>query len=363
MNRQWSEQTRYYVLTVMIFLGGLLLYTLRELIGPLVVAAMLAYMLHPVVVVLQDRTPINRKFGVLLVFTVFLALLSVIPAVFTPAVIREVDTMDLQVERIVQGINDFFSQTTVFGYRIFEGVPQGIDESISQVLHPEQVFDSVQAITENVVWLFMIFISVYYLLLDWKKIRSVVYHIFPKSEQADAIRLYRKLSHIWGRYLRGQLLAMFLIGLLSGVGSAILNLPGAIVIGFVAAAFAVVPSVGSSAMVVVVGLVAFFSQTPDFMLNKFWYLFAVMATFTGLHLFDNYYLRPRILGQGLKIHPAFVLIGVIGALSVGGPILALVIVPVISTVEIILKYVFARMTGRNPWVGMEAEFADLRGDA
>jgi hypothetical protein len=44
-----------------------------------------------------------------------------------------------------------------------------------------------------------------------------------------------------------------------------------------------------------------------------------------------------------------VLIGVVGALLLGGPLLTLVIVPVISTVEIILRYVISRMTGTNPW--------------
>jgi predicted PurR-regulated permease PerM len=353
MSEQWTIETRFFVLAIVVVLGAIFVYYVRELLNPIVISALLAYVLHPAVAFLEDRTPIKRKLAVFLVFLVFLTVLAVIPATLTPAIIRQVDSMGIELQKIIEGIGDFMTQGTVLGYPIFQGVPENLLDSLSQVLHPEQVFESVQAITENVVWIIVIGVMIYYLLLDWDKLRLWGYHLIPESYHPDAIRLYRKLANVWKLYLRGQLLSMFVIGLISGVAATIIGLPGAIVIGLVAAALAVVPSVGSSFMVFVAGVVSLFSQSSTFAMTQFWFVFVVVAVFIAIHLFDNYWLRPRILGQGLRLHPALILIGVIGALTIGGALLALVIVPIISTAEIFGRYVMCRMLGADPWEQLE----------
>ncbi|TES93014.1 MAG: AI-2E family transporter [Anaerolineales bacterium] len=349
MKRQWSTQTRFFILTILIISMVFFIYYARDLIGPLVISALVAYVLHPAVANLENRTPVNHKLAVFLVYVAFIAVLAVIPAVVTPAIINQVDSMDIEVQRIVIGISDYMAQTTIMGYPIFQGIQENLENSVTQILHPGQLFESIQAITENVVWVFVIMITIYYFMLDWENVRRWGYSLIPETYQGDAIRLYRQLAGIWKTYLRGQLLTMFIIGVISGVAATILGLPGAIIIGLVAAAMAVVPSVGSSLMVIVVGVVALFSQSATFSLTKFWFVVIVVGVFAGIHTFDNYWLRPRILGQGLDLHPGIVLVGVIGALTIGGVLLALVIVPLISTVEVFVRYILCRMTGTNPW--------------
>jgi predicted PurR-regulated permease PerM len=325
------------------------------LIGPLVVAALIAYLLHPIAAALDRRTPINYKFSVFLVYIGFLAVLVLIPTLVTPIVIDQVASMDIEMQNIISGIDEFISQTTIMGYQVFQGIPGNLEESISATLHPEQVFTSIQVITENVVWVILVMILIYYFMVDWEKIRIWGFDLVPEIYHVDALRLYRQLRDIWKTYLRGQLLTVFLIGLVSGIAAGILGLPGAIIIGLVAAVLAIVPSVGSSFMVFVAAVVAFFSDSATFMFSDFWFVVVVASVFTGIHLFDNYYLRPRILGQGLRLHPAVVLFAVIGALTLGGALLVLIIVPIISSVEVLLRYVISRLTGADPWEREKAE--------
>lgn len=355
MNQNWSVPTRLFVLTVLIILLSLFIYYIHDLIGPLVVAALIAYLLHPIAAALDRRTPINYKFSVFLVYIGFLAVLILIPTLVTPAVIDQVASMDIEMQNIISGIDDFISQTTIMGYQVFQGIPANLEESISETLHPEQVFTSIQVITENVVWVILVMILIYYFMVDWEKIRIWGFDLVPEIYHVDALRLYRQLRDIWKTYLRGQLLTVFLIGLVSGIAAGILGLPGAIIIGLVAAVLAIVPSVGSSFMVFVAAVVAFFSDSATFMFSDFWFVVVVTGVFTGIHLFDNYYLRPRILGQGLRLHPAVVLFAVIGALTLGGALLVLIIVPIISSVEVLLRYVICRLTGADPWEREKAE--------
>jgi predicted PurR-regulated permease PerM len=349
MSQDWSKPMRFFILSVITILLSLFLYYIRELIRPLIVAALIAYLLHPLAAALDRRTPLNYKSSVFLVYVGFLAVLALIPAVVTPIVIDQVVSSDIEMQSVITGIDAFISKTTLFGYQVFQKIPNNLEESVSRILHPEQLFTSIQIITENVVWVILMMILIYYFMADWEKLRMWVFDFIPKSFHVDALRLYRQLRIIWKTYLRGQLLTVFLIGLISGIAAGILGLPGAIIIGVVATILAIIPSVGSSFMAFVAAVVAFFSDSATFNFSDFWFVVVVTIVFIAIHLFDNYYLRPRVLGHGLSIHPAVVLFAVIGALTLDGALLVLIIVPIISSVIVVLRYLISRLTGADPW--------------
>jgi predicted PurR-regulated permease PerM len=195
MNQNWGAPMRFFVLTVLVILLSLFLYYIRDLIGPLVVAALIAYLLHPIAAGLDRRTPINYKFSVFLVYIGFLAVLILIPTLVTPIVIDQVASMDIEMQNIINGIDEFISQTTIMGYQVFQGIPGNLEESISETLHPEQVFTSIQVITENVVWVILVMILIYYFMVDWEKIRMWGFDLVPEIYHVDALRLYPRRHH------------------------------------------------------------------------------------------------------------------------------------------------------------------------
>lgn len=359
MEPKWSTQTRIFVISILLILFVAFLYFIRSLLRPVVIAALFAFMLYPVASFLHRRTRLSQKSAGIIVFFTFLALVATIPAVVTPIVINEIDFLSGQTVNIVSGINEFLSGTTVLGYHIFSDIPAGIEDSLTQALHPERVYESIASFTENLVWMGVIVILMYYLLVDWMSARNAVFTSVPEYLKRDTYELFIRLRHIWDVYLRGQLLTMAILGTLAGVSAALLGLPAAIILGLVAAAFGLIPSVGSSVFIVVAGLVALFTRNGGFGLNKFWYMFIVVAVFLGIHLFENYYLRPKVLGQGLQLHPAVILVSVLGALTLGGGLLALVVVPLISSVGVILRYLVARLSDADPWKDNEGEMVSF----
>lgn len=363
METKWSTQTRIFVISILLILFVAFLVYIRVLLRPLVIAALLAFMLYPIASFIEKRTRLSQKASGIIVFFLFIALLSTIPAVVTPTVIGEADSLGSQLTGIIDGIDEFVSNTTVLGYHVFSGIPDGIQEGITGSLRPDQIYESLAAVTENLVWVGVIMIMVYYLLVDWPRARSAVFEAVPQNLKRDTYELFIRLRAIWDTFLRGQLLTMTILGILAGLAAAILGLPAAIILGLAAAAFGLVPSVGSSAFVAVAGLVALFTRAGIFGLNKFWYVVIVVGVYTGIHLFENYWLRPKVLGQGLRLHPAVILISVLGALTISGGLLALVIVPLISSVGVILHYLLHRLSDMNPWEEHESHHVldDLAG--
>jgi len=110
---KWSTQTRIFVITILLIALVLFLYYIHDLLRPIVVSALLGFMLYPVATFLRKRTPLTQKAAGVLVYFSFLAVLAVIPAIVTPIVIREIDSLGAQLVNIIDGVNEFLSQTTV----------------------------------------------------------------------------------------------------------------------------------------------------------------------------------------------------------------------------------------------------------
>jgi predicted PurR-regulated permease PerM len=101
-----------------------------------------------------------------------------------------------------------------------------------------------------------------YLLVDGPKIRERSLAIIPTPHRAKAPFLQDNISGVLGGYLRGQLTLALIIGCATGVGTALLGLPYAIVLGVLAGLFELVPMFGPILSAVPAVLVALFMPFP-----------------------------------------------------------------------------------------------------
>jgi ABC-type dipeptide/oligopeptide/nickel transport system permease subunit len=82
--------------------------------------------------------------------------------------------------------------------------------------------------------------------------------IIPPQHRAKAVFLQDNVARVLGGYLRGQLALALIIGVLAGVGTALLGLPYAVVLGVLAGLFELVPMFGPILSVIPAVLVALF---------------------------------------------------------------------------------------------------------
>jgi predicted PurR-regulated permease PerM len=144
---------------------------------------------------------------------------------------------------------------------------------------------------------------------------------------------------------------MFVIGILSGVGAAAVGLSStAVALGLLAGLLDIIPSAGPAVAMVIATAVAWFQGPPDYIhLSNFWFAMLLLGIFTAIQTIENIWLRPRIMGHSLKMHPGVVFVAVMGALAIGGILVALVIIPTIGTLSILGYYFRARIFGMDPW--------------
>ena len=136
------------------------------------------------------------------------------------------------------------------------------------------------------------------------------------------------MARVLGGYLRGQLVLALIIGVLAGVGCALLGLPYAVVIGVLAGLFELVPMFGPILSVIPAALVALFMPFPTII----W----VLLFFLVIQQVENNVLAPRISGHALGLHPLGAMFALLAGFQLAGLLEALFAVPLAGVLWVLL---------------------------
>ena len=171
----------------------------------------------------------------------------------------------------------------------------------------------------------------------------------PDAYQSDFPRVYDEVRTVWQRYLRGQLRLSLMIGLLTALILAGVGMPGAIVFGILAAIFDVIMTVGPVIVAAAAALVALLAGSTYLPISNLWFMLLVIGIFALIQAVENVWLRPRIMGSSMNLHPGLVFVAIIGALSLAGIFAALIVVPMLGSTAVIAHYIHAKIMDIPPW--------------
>lgn len=346
----WSMPTRYIVVTLSLIALVWFVFAAQELLRPLLLAAFLAYLINPTIELVNARTRINRRWAVLLVYVLAVVLLLALAAIAIPLIPRQIAVFASELARVAEGLQGAMQRPiVVMGFVIPLDNWLARLPTISAEATPDVLLNVLQATTSNLGWLLVVLVTTYYLLLDWPGLRDWLLGLIPAERRPSVQRLYTEIAVVWRLYLHGQLRLMFFVGFLTGISMAAIGLPGALAIGFLAGLLDVILSVGPTLVTALAAIVAYFTGSTLLPVSNFWFAVIVVGINALIQGIENVWLRPRIMGTTLKLHPAVVFVAIIGSLALAGVLTALVIIPVLSSLAIIGRYVYCRLLDLDPW--------------
>ena len=354
MNGQhWSDIARtisFLLLLVFILTVG---WYIRELYQPLIIAGLIAYVLMPGVNLLKSRLHWGHKLSVNLVYFLSLAILLAIPATLVPILLSDLETLTGYLIDITHQIETFLSQPIKIG--MFELNPEpyipNIIDTISTGLTPlpENALHLIEATSRNFLWLLVIVMTVYYLLMDWDKVREWLIRQPPEPYRKDTRHLFLEIKKVWAAYLRGTLALMFIVAVVFSIVWLAIGLPGALIIGILTGVLSIIPEIGPLTATVLAIAVALVEGSNYLPLSNVWFAILVLAIYALMINIKNVWLRPRIMGRSVHIHEGLVFVAIIAAIIFQGILGALIIVPVLASVIVIGRYLRHRMYGEPPF--------------
>ncbi len=330
------------------------IYFVRPLIGPLIISAILAFVLTPLVERLASYRRLRRDVAVVIVYIIFLVLVIAIPSSVLPFVVPQLLNLSFDLLEIEQQIEVFLSRTITLGGFSFS-LPALIPEDLNQFLQDfiiqasSGAFNRIGEITSNLAWLLVILVATFYFLKDSARLSNWFIELLPQEYHEDARMFLAQMNRIWGAFLRGQLILVLLITITTSVTMSAVGLRGAIAFGILAGVLDLIPSLGPTVAGVIAGLVALIFGSSYLNISNAFFAAIVVMIFIVIQQIENIWWRPQIMGQTLRLHPGLVFVGVIGALTISGILGALVIIPLMATIGVLGKYIKAKLRDEPPW--------------
>jgi predicted PurR-regulated permease PerM len=350
MNTSGSNTIRTLVLSGILILLIWLLWTIRAMVGPLVIAALAAYLLNPAVSFVEKHTPLRRQYAVYLVYFFFLFSMAAIILSLLPVVARQARSLAAEMPSYLSYLEETFQSIEVFGLALpLDELWHDFNAISTQLMKPDRIFRVIYTATTNLTWLLVILVTTFYLLQDWERLLTWIIQLAPRSFRPDLYRMHREISVIWGAYLRGQLIVMLLLGTFSGLGAAAIGIPRALLLGFLAGLLALFPSIGPTIATIIAALVAWVDGSHYLNLSNLWVTALTVGVFTGVQFIEGIWLQPTIMGNRMRLHPGLVFVALVGALVFGSALLALMIIPLLATCVVIGRYLHHHLLGIEPW--------------
>ncbi|MAZ56422.1 hypothetical protein CL653_01385 [bacterium] len=304
-------------------------------VGALALSAIIVTICYPVYEAIVLRMPSqNRTLGALL--TTLLVLVLVVCPLFFLASTLVSETLSIYnlSNSSSLGFSDRLASLQVAVNQLFPTIEVDVDGYLRQATAwLTGNLGVIFAGTASTVFLFFIsIIGVFYLFRDGKTFTKKLIIISPLPDTEDELILNR-LGVAVRSVATGTVLVALIQGTLTAFGLWLFGFERFVLWGFIAAFGALIPSVGTS--VVLVPSILFLVFTGQ-------YAFAIGLTvwgMTAVGLIDNL-LGPYLISRGNKIHPFLILLSVLGGISVFGPI-GFIVGPVVVSLFMVLLELYS----------------------
>ncbi|MGQ2921365.1 MAG: AI-2E family transporter [Hydrogenophaga sp.] len=305
-----SHQIRALLWATIAVVIWLLFTLLAPVLMPFLLAAVLAYALHPLVERLRARG-VPRWLGAGMAISLLMLVLLAVFLLIVPVITKQVPLLREQVPDLLNRLNAWL---TPLAARL--GVSLSVDvglvrEWLTRLVsgHEGEILDHLlsslriggSALAAVVGNLFLMPIVAYYLLLDWNNLVERTKTLIPPRWRTSVQGFLDETDEVLGQYLRGQLLVMGLLAVFYAVALALVGLNLALPIGVFTGLAVFVPYLGFGVGLVLALLAALLEfQT---VLGV-----ALVAAVYGVgQVVESLYLTPRLLGERIGLHPIAVI--------------------------------------------------------
>lgn len=344
-----------------IFFFCWLIFSLRSVLTPFVIAFSLAYIGNPVVGKLQKHfLKLSRMWAVTIVFTVFVIIFLLLLLIFIPMLINQVILLLNKLPLIVEWLQehvfkpfgkDLSPEFVKLNFSTIQEALRNYGGVISETLRKiiSSLTSSTLAIIGFLTSLFLIPMLTFYFMRDWELINGKLVNLIPLTVRDKVLAFFSDANEMLGSFMRGQLSVMFALALVYSLGLTLVGLEFGLLVGLIAGLISFIPYLGASSGIIT-GLAMAWFQTHDYKL-----LILVGIVFGIGQVLESFVLTPKLVGDKLGMHP----VAVIFALMVGGALFGffgiLLALPVCAVLMVGLREAYGAYIKSHFYLGNKTE--------
>ena len=337
---------RVVIVTLILLWAGSYLETiitsLKSLVFMLILSVFFAYLVDPLVRLI--RLPFKKReiewlmprvLAILIAYVVVFTVVGVAVANIAPRVVEQAKEFGSSIPEYANAARERLNELN----RRFDRLK--IPDEVQNELN-KKAADIGSGITSAVggfvlltatfiPWLILIPILAFFFLKDVNLFRLAVLRAFPAGRlRSRAENVLADVNTTLAAYTRAQITSCMLIGIICTIGFYAIGLKYALLLGILAAVFEFVPLLGPATIGLIVILTATFGADP-------WRGLYAAIFLVVLRLAQDYVFYPRIVRDGIHLHPIAIILSVLAGEQVAGIPGVFLSIPIVAVATVIYR--------------------------
>lgn len=326
-----------------------ILSALTYLFFLIVLSVFFAYLIKPLVELIRrpfENTTndkyMPRPLAIALAYVVVFSVIGIAVTLLTPLVVEQAKEFSVSLPEYASSLQSRFRDigTRYKRYQIPEAVQTQINDKATAAVGTigEEVTGFLIGTIYYIPWLILIPILAFFFLKDANLFRVSLLRVFPSGDWRSRVEsVIHDVNTTLAAYARAQLISCVLIGTLCTIAFYLLGVNYAILLGVLAGIFEFVPLIGPLTIAVIVITVASLESTSEAI---------YVAIFLGiLRITHDYVTYPRIVREGIHLHPLMIILSVLAGEQVAGIPGVFISIPVVALLTVLYKHIIEHSGG------------------
>jgi len=362
---RWSGTTKLVVSLALIAVLLLLLVEFRSYFGLILASFAVTILLWPIVKWFNQRLKISWRLSTVIVYVVVaIVLIGFITwgglALF--AQLQNLITLlSSSLSNFIENLSQWSNQEIILGPLSFT-VPELTTKYLGDLLisRVQPILESAGSLIAlavsggaNLIFrMLMMYLIAFFVTSESGSTNSKPSPIF-KDYERDIQQMKAELSRIWSAFWRGELLVVFIAFVVYVIFLSILQMPFSLGIAIIVALGRFIPYLGAWIGWITMGIVGLIIRPTPFGLLPAAYTLIIIAIALVIdNIIDNI-IRPKVMGDTLRVHPAAVLITALVGLQLFGLLGIMLAAPVFASAKLLFHYILSKLTDQDPWHGID----------
>jgi predicted PurR-regulated permease PerM len=329
--KEFPKNKIFVIVIMILFFICLILYFIRGILAPFIMAAFITYLMSPLVVKIQSYG-YKRWVGVAIIAIILIAILISILVIFIPLLSNEIAKFNINTFSI-----DILKDKIKTAVPIIEHY--GILDMLLVKIH-DFMFLELQQIPVYLMNIFSVFsiiilvpMLVLSMLLEGNKGINAIVAFFPSDYIETILSIIYEINIILKKFIRGQLIEASFIGIMSVIFLSLLGINFALIIGIVSGIVNIISYLGSFIgliLALMVGIIQF---------KTFVITIKIIIVYIIIYLLDNNFVQPLVVGRKINLGPVTMIFAIlVGGKICGflGIIFAVPVMAIFKTISIML---------------------------
>ncbi|MGG3888763.1 AI-2E family transporter [Metabacillus fastidiosus] len=320
-----------YVFLKLSLIWGPFFIMFEAIFYPLLVAAFITYLLHPVIGKLQ-KAGLPRTLSILIIYFLFFGLVGY-------GFYRGIPLLVIQLRDLSESLPQFTSNYELWIESIRDQTnrwPEGIHGRIDQLFIDlelwvselvEKLINFLRGIFDYLIVLAIIPFLVFYMLKDYDQMKKAAWYLTPRKWRSEAIEFIKDIDQSLGNYIRGQLFVCLIIGTLAWLFFWFFDLKYSLILGILVGLTNIIPYFGPVIGAVPAVIIAATMSTKSVII--------VVIIIFALQFLEGNILGPLIVGKSLRMHPVILMFALLAGGEIGGVIGLMLAVPILAILKVV----------------------------